>query len=89
MNIAIANISIPGLLSISSFIFGAVVGSFLNVVILRLPTEGESIVFPPSHCPKCGAAIHGYDNIPLLSFLLLRGKCRACRAPISFQYPLV
>ncbi len=89
MNIAIANISIPGLLSISSFIFGAVVGSFLNVVILRLPAEGESIVFPPSHCPKCGAAIHGYDNIPLLSFLLLRGKCRACRAPISWQYPLV
>jgi len=77
------------LFTISSFLFGAIIGSFLNVVILRLPAKGESIVFPPSHCPKCGAEIHGYDNIPLLSFLLLRGKCRACRTPISIQYPLV
>ena len=74
---------------IGSFLFGAIIGSFLNVVILRLPSESESIVFPPSHCPKCDAEIHGYDNIPILSFLLLRGKCRSCHAPISIQYPLV
>lgn len=75
--------------SIAAFLLGAVVGSFLNVVILRLPAEGESIVYPPSRCPACGAAIRWYDNIPLLSYLVLRGRCRACRGPISLQYPLV
>ena len=70
-------------------LFGAVVGSFLNVVILRLPSEDSSIVFPGSHCPKCGYVLHWYDNIPLLSFSALAGKCRQCRQPISFQYPLV
>lgn len=70
-------------------IFGALVGSFLNVVILRLPEEGESVVFPPSHCPQCQAMISWYDNIPLVSFLLLGGRCRSCRKPISWQYPLV
>ena len=76
---------------ISGFIliFGAIVGSFLNVVILRLPEAGASIVFPASHCPHCKAAIHWYDNIPVLSFFMLRGRCRSCRAPISWQYPLV
>lgn len=76
-------------LSIAGFVLGAVVGSFLNVVILRLPAEGESIVFPASRCPFCKTAIRWYDNIPILSFLLLRGKCRACGKPISIQYPLV
>lgn len=70
------------------FIFGAVVGSFLNVCIYRLP-KGESIVFPSSHCPRCGFMIPFYDNIPIVSYLILRGKCRSCKAPIAFQYPLV
>ncbi|HVO29543.1 MAG TPA: prepilin peptidase [bacterium] len=69
-------------------ILGALVGSFLNVVILRVP-ERRSIVHPPSHCPKCQAPIRWFDNIPVLSWLLLRGKCRSCRAPISARYPAV
>jgi leader peptidase (prepilin peptidase) / N-methyltransferase len=75
--------------TIASFVLGAVVGSFINVVILRLPAEGESIVFPASRCPACKTPIRWYDNIPVLSFLLLRGRCRACGQPISIQYPLV
>ncbi len=67
---------------------GLVFGSFLNVVIYRLP-RGESVAFPGSHCPACGAPIRGYDNVPLLSYLLLRGRARCCRAPISIRYPLV
>jgi leader peptidase (prepilin peptidase) / N-methyltransferase len=67
---------------------GAIIGSFLNVVIHRLPRE-ESIVFPNSRCPSCGAAIHPLDNIPVISYLILRGRCRACRAPISARYPAV
>jgi leader peptidase (prepilin peptidase)/N-methyltransferase len=67
---------------------GAAVGSFLNVCILRIP-EGLSIVSPPSRCPHCGAAIRFYDNIPVLSYLLLRGKCRDCRGRISLRYPFV
>ncbi len=70
-------------------IFGALVGSFLNVVILRLPEEGASIVLPPSHCPSCQALIPWYDNIPLISFVLLAGRCRRCRNKISWQYPAV
>ena len=70
-------------------VLGALVGSFLNVVILRLPEEGESIVFPPSHCPQCQALIRWYDNIPIISFLMLGGRCRRCRKPISWQYPAV
>ena len=66
----------------------AVLGSFLNVCISRLP-RGESIVLPASHCPGCRTPIEHYDNIPVVSFLLLGGKCRACRAPISWRYPLV
>lgn len=69
-------------------VFGLLVGSFLNVVILRLPA-GESIVFPPSRCPGCGKPIRWHDNIPLVSFILLRGKCRDCGSPVSWQYPLV
>jgi leader peptidase (prepilin peptidase)/N-methyltransferase len=72
-----------------SFIFGALVGSFLNVVIFRLPDETQSVVFPASHCPKCGTDLHWYENIPVLSYLVLRGKCRTCKIPISLQYPVV
>src|SRR5436305_6096431 len=68
--------------------FGAIIGSFLNVVIHRLPRE-ESIVFPNSRCPSCGALIGPLDNIPLLSYAILRGRCRKCRAPISWRYPAV
>jgi leader peptidase (prepilin peptidase)/N-methyltransferase len=69
-------------------LFGAVVGSFLNVVIYRLP-RGESLSFPPSHCPNCGRGIRPWDNVPVLSYLLLRGSCRNCSHPISPRYPLV
>ncbi|MFQ5667202.1 MAG: prepilin peptidase [Candidatus Binatia bacterium] len=71
-----------------AFVLGAVVGSFLNVCIWRLP-HGESIVSPPSHCPACGARIGNRDNIPLISYLLLRGRCRACGQHISPRYPAV
>jgi len=70
------------------FVFGGIVGSFLNVVIHRVPNE-ESIVFPNSACPKCKTAIKAYDNIPILSWLILGGKCRSCKAPISARYPAV
>src|SRR3990167_7680512 len=71
-----------------SFILGSVIGSFLNVCIYRLPM-GESIVFPPSHCTSCGRAIRFYNNIPILSYLMLKGKCADCGSRISIQYPLV
>lgn len=67
---------------------GAIIGSFLNVVIHRLPHE-ESIVFPHSRCPSCDTAIRPYDNIPIISYALLRGRCRACHSPISARYPAV
>ncbi len=76
------------MLYLISIIFGALVGSFLNVCILRLPKE-ESIVWPGSHCPQCKKPIKFYDNIPLISYFLLRGKCRYCKGSISLQYPLV
>ncbi len=76
------------LLPIYAFAIGAIVGSFLNVVIHRYPRE-ESIVFPPSKCPRCSTAIKPYDNIPIVSYAILRGRCRACRAPISIRYPLI
>jgi leader peptidase (prepilin peptidase)/N-methyltransferase len=69
-------------------LLGAVIGSFLNVVIHRVPRR-ESIVFPNSTCPACKTPIKAYDNIPILGWLLLRGKCRSCRAPISARYPAV
>ncbi len=94
-----------------SLLFGLMIGSFLNVVIYRLPLQLSAawkrdardflglepdphphrvnIVFPASHCPKCGAAVKPWHNIPLLSYLLLRGRCASCAAPISLQYPLV
>lgn len=70
-------------------IFGALVGSFLNVVILRLPKEGASVVFPASHCPKCNTNLHWFENIPIISWIFLRGRCRTCKVAISIQYPLV
>ena len=70
------------------FIFGLIVGSFLNVCIYRIPI-GKSVVFPGSHCPKCGEKIAFYDNIPILSYIFLRGKCRKCGERISLRYPLV
>ena len=76
------------MLHIISIIFGAIVGSFLNVCIVRLPKE-ESIVTPGSHCPQCNNPIKFYDNIPLISYLVLGGKCRYCNKPISIQYPLI
>ncbi len=71
------------------FLFGAVVGSFLNVVILRLPDDQRSIAYPPSHCPECKTPIRWYDNIPILSYILLKGRCRSCKTSISWQYPFV
>ena len=70
------------------FLLGSVIGSFLNVCILRIPEE-VSVVFPGSRCPKCDKPIHWYDNVPVLAWLWLGGKCRACGAPISPMYPLV
>ena len=70
------------------FIFGAILGSFINVVILRLP-EGKSIVTPPSACPGCGRRLSWFENIPIVSFILLRGRCRGCKEKISWQYPLI
>src|SRR5262245_25936883 len=76
------------MLHLFAFILGALVGSFLNVCILRIP-KGGSIVSPPSHCPSCKTAISFYDNIPLISYLILRGQCRECGARISPRYFLV
>lgn len=75
-------------LDVFVFVFGLVVGSFLNVVIYRVP-RGESIVRPRSRCPGCGHEIREYDNVPVLSWLILRGRCRDCREPISARYPAV
>jgi len=74
--------------SVAAFVFGSVVGSFLNVCIHRVP-RGESIVSPPSHCPRCGRAIPWYLNVPLVSWVWLRGRCAFCRAPITVRYFLV
>jgi leader peptidase (prepilin peptidase)/N-methyltransferase len=71
-----------------AFLLGLLIGSFLNVCILRIPRD-ESIVLPASHCTSCGAHIKPYDNIPVLSWLMLRGRCRKCKTPISAQYPAV
>jgi len=70
------------------FLFGLIIGSFLNVCILRIPIA-KSIVLPPSHCPSCGTSIKPYDNIPVVSWLVLAGRCRKCRVRISAMYPMV
>ena len=80
--------SLDLLLAIIGGLFGALIGSFLNVCIWRLP-RGESVVRPRSRCPKCGSMVKWYDNIPVFSWLVLRGRCRTCRNPISIQYPLI
>ena len=71
-----------------SFGLGATIASFLNVVIWRVP-RGESIVSPPSHCPKCSSPIRWWQNVPIVSWILLRGRCANCKEPISMRYPLV
>lgn len=73
---------------VGAFVAGCMVGSFLNVVVHRVP-KGETVVFGRSHCPSCGAMIRAYDNVPVISWLLLRGRCRDCGAAISPRYPLV
>ena len=69
-------------------LFGLIIGSFLNVVIYRFP-RGESLAFPPSHCPQCDHQIKPWENIPLISYLFLRGQCSSCKTSISARYPLV
>src|ERR1700726_435552 len=76
------------MIAVIIFVFGLIIGSFLNVCILRIPVS-ESIVLPPSHCPSCGTPIKPYDNIPVVSWLLLAGRCRKCKAHISAMYPMV
>lgn len=76
------------LISLGAAVLGLLVGSFLNVVIWRVP-RGESVVSPPSACPRCGHPLRPQDNIPVVSWLVLRGKCRNCAEPISKRYPLV
>ncbi len=77
-----------GFVNLFVVLFGLVIGSFLNVVIARLP-ERKSLVRPGSKCPKCQYELRWFDNIPVLSYLLLRGKCRSCRSPITVRYPIV
>lgn len=76
------------LIIVFAALFGLIIGSFLNVCAYRIP-KNKSIVWPPSTCPKCGQRIKFYDNIPVLSYIWLWGKCRSCKAPISCQYPIV
>lgn len=81
-------VQIPWLSYVIVGVFGLAFGSFLNVCIARLP-RGESVITPRSHCPRCSQRIRWYDNIPVLSYIILRARCRHCRAPISPVYPLV
>lgn len=82
------NVLSPVIINVFVFALGLVIGSFLNVCILRIPV-GKSIVLPPSACPQCGTPIRPYDNIPVISYVFLRGKCRGCKTRISPMYPLV
>jgi leader peptidase (prepilin peptidase)/N-methyltransferase len=89
LNLAVAPLSALGVFGgVAAGLFGLLVGSFLNVLIHRLPRE-ESIVHPASHCPACGADVLAMDNVPVLSWIVLGGRCRTCRAPISIRYPSV
>ena len=76
------------MIAVVAGLFGLVIGSFLNVVIHRVPIR-QSIVWPSSRCPRCGELIKSFDNLPVLSYLILRGRCRSCKVPISPRYPLV
>ncbi len=79
----------PGAVGAAVFgVFGLLVGSFANVAIYRVP-DGRSVVTPPSACPKCGARVRPYDNVPVVSWVLLGGRCRDCKAPISVRYPAI
>jgi leader peptidase (prepilin peptidase)/N-methyltransferase len=78
----------PAMLIVWAAMFGAVIGSFLNVCIYRLPLR-KSIVWPASACPSCGRELLWYENVPVVSWLALRARCRTCKAPIAFRYPLV
>ena len=80
--------ALGSMLMIFSVIFGLIIGSFLNACIYRIPLK-KSLIHPPSSCPQCGKPIRFYDNIPVLSYLFLLGKCRACHAPIPIRYPIV
>ncbi len=82
------DLSVSWFQQVMVFVLGCCIGSFLNVLIYRLPQK-QSLVLPGSHCPQCGEDIAFYDNIPLLSYLILRGRCRHCRAWISPRYPMV
>lgn len=79
---------LPAVLCTITFVFGAIVGSFLNVIIYRLP-RGKSIVSPPSHCPECKVPIKPWQNIPVVSYLMLRGRCKSCGAEIPLRYPAI
>jgi leader peptidase (prepilin peptidase) / N-methyltransferase len=79
---------VPVLIAVFAGVIGLALGSFLNVVLYRAP-RGMSISSPGSSCPACGAPVRWFDNIPVVSWLVLRGKCRSCHGPISVQYPLV
>lgn len=70
------------------FVYGVIIGSFLNVCICRIP-KGESLTYPPSHCTDCGVKIKSYNLIPIISYVLLRGRCNSCKSKISIQYPII
>lgn len=79
---------LTSIMPLFAYLLGLILGSFVNVCIYRIPLK-RSIVHPPSSCPKCGRKIKFYDNIPILSYIILMGKCRHCREPIPFRYPVV
>src|SRR5579875_2034293 len=78
----------PAMSTAFAAVMGALVGSFMNVVAYRLPRR-ESLVRPASHCPGCSTPVKPYDNVPVFGWLMLRGRCRSCREPISVRYPIV
>ena len=84
----LVSLGVPGLVAAICGVFGLLIGSFLNVVVWRVPRH-ESIVTPASHCPQCDRPIAAYDNVPVVSWVVLRGHCRSCDASISARYPLV
>ena len=81
--------ALGSLVLVASLLLGLLVGSFLNVCIYRLPRESQSIVWPPSHCPTCGTSLRPWENVPLLSYSILGGRCRSCSSRIGLRYPVV